>query len=175
MSTVMSPQWTRSGYQRIADARYDAGQLTVHFEDGTSATLKADRLPPSYAKNPVWEALTVDTYEITVPTDGGPVEVPWSTIRALTDSEYSAHLVDAAEKQARHIGLRIRELREQRHITSKDLATRAGISPQSLSRIEHGHHDVVFTTLQRILAAMGCRLQDLTVEPQDSVRLRVRR
>ena len=35
------------------------------------------------------------------------------------------------------------------------------ITPQSLSRIEHGHHDVAFQTLSRILAAMGCNLRDL--------------
>jgi hypothetical protein len=40
---------------------------------------------------------------------------------------------------------------------------RAGIHPQSLSRIEHGQHDVVFTTLRRVLAAMGCSLRDLAV------------
>ena len=34
------------------------------------------------------------------------------------------------------------------------------ITPQSLSRIEHGHHDVAFLTLSRILAAMGCNLRD---------------
>jgi len=168
MNSLKRAQWTASGYRRIAGARYHAGQLTVLFEDGSSATLKTDHLPPSYAKNPLWEALTADTYEIAVPTDGGPVEIPWSTIRALTDSEYSAHLADVAEEQARHIGLRIKELREQRHITSKELAARAGISPQSLSHIEHGHHDVVFTTLQRILAAMGCRLQDLAIGPHDA-------
>ena len=165
MATVTNSQWTRTGYQRIADARYLSGQLSVRFEDGSDATLAADRLLPLHASNADWEAMTVDPYELSVPADGGPVEIPWSTIRTLTDGEYSAHLADVAEEQARHIGLRIRSLREQRHLTSRELAARAGISPQSLSRIEHGHHDVVFTTLQRILAAMGCRLQELTVEP----------
>ncbi|MGI8551197.1 MAG: helix-turn-helix domain-containing protein [Dehalococcoidia bacterium] len=166
MSTFANPKWIRKGYQRIVEARYAAGQLTVHYEDGSSATLDADSLLPGYAGKADWEAMTVGTYEICIPTATGPVEIPWSKVRALTDGEYSAHLATVAEKQARHIGLRIRELREQRHLSSKELATRAGISPQSLSRIEDGHHDVVFTTLQRILAAMGCSLRDLTVEPQ---------
>jgi DNA-binding Xre family transcriptional regulator len=95
---------------------------------------------------------------------GGHVEIPWSTIRALTDREYAAHLAEAAEEQARQIGLRIRELRELRGLSSNELAERAGITPQSLSRIEHGHHDVVFRTLRRILAAMGCSLRDLATD-----------
>ncbi len=47
---------------------------------------------------------------------------------------------------------------------SKELAERAGITPQSLSRIENGKHDVVFKTLQKILGAMGYALKDLAVE-----------
>jgi DNA-binding Xre family transcriptional regulator len=164
MSTVTRPSWTRKGYQRIADARYDAGKLTVRFEDGSSTTLEAERLLPPGTTGAEWQAMMVYPYEISLPAAGGPVEIPWSTIRALTDGEYGARLAEVAAEQARQIGLRIRELREQRHLSSKELAARAGISPQSLSRIEHGHHDVVFTTLQRILAAMGCRLQDLVVE-----------
>lgn len=97
------------------------------------------------------------------------VEIPWSTIRALTDKDYSAHLAAAAAEQAKKVGLRLRALRELRHLTSKEVAERAGITLQSLSRIEHGHHDVVFTTLQRILAAMGCSLQDLVVRPSEPV------
>lgn len=96
----------------------------------------------------------------------GRIEIPWSSLRALTDREYSAHLVTAAEEQARQVGRRTRELRESRNLSGKELAERAGIAPQSLSRIEHGHHDVVFTTLQRILAAMGASLKDLVVASQ---------
>jgi DNA-binding XRE family transcriptional regulator len=96
-----------------------------------------------------------------VPTLDGLVEISWSAIRALTDRDYAAHLAAAAQEQARLVGLRIKALREQRGLTSKELASRAGISPQSLSRIENGHHDVVYTTLQRILAAMGASLKDL--------------
>src|SRR5436305_438147 len=92
--------------------------------------------------------LTSDPYEILVPAADREVEVPWSTIRVLTDRDYSAHLATAADEEARRIGERIQELRRIRRLSSKELAQRAGISPQSLSRIEHGRHDVVFTTLQ---------------------------
>jgi len=35
--------------------------------------------------------------------------------------------------------------------------------------MEHGKHDVVFSTLQRILAAMGYSLKDLAISSADSM------
>ena len=131
MDTMTQARWIHRGYQRIESARYAAGQLTVRFEDGSSVRLAAERLLPSRASGLTWDGMTFDPYEISVPSADGPVEIPWSTIRALTDSEYGAHLAHVAGEQARQIGLRIRELREQRHLTSKELAARAGIAPQS--------------------------------------------
>lgn len=166
--TLAAPaKWDTREYRRMVSATYRDGKLVVLFEDGTWVDLKADRVMPPEARGAQWQHLSVSPYEITVPTDDGEVEIPWSTVRAITDKEYSAHLADAAEEEARQIGLRIRELRESRNLPSKELAERAGITPQSLSRIELGRHDVVFTTLQRILAAMGCSLKDLAGPPRE--------
>ncbi|MDZ7291618.1 MAG: helix-turn-helix domain-containing protein [candidate division KSB1 bacterium] len=98
-----------------------------------------------------------------MPTEKGELEISWSTIRTLSDAEYSARMASVAEEQAKKIGYRIRELRQRRGLKSKELAERAGITPQSLSRIENGRHDVVFKTLQKILGAMGFGLKDLVV------------
>lgn len=155
--------WGTREYQRIVAAEHHDGELRVRFEDGAWVTVGAERLLPPGTHGANWDAMTFNPYEIVVPTAEGEAEVPWSTIRALTDRAYSAYLAAAAEEQARKIGLRLRELRKSRKLTSKELAERAGITPQSLSRIEHGHHDVVFTTLQRLLAAMDCSLRDLVV------------
>jgi len=154
-------KWDAKEYRRMVSASYRDGRLVVLFEDGTWVDLQAEPVLPPDARGAQWERLSVSPLEITVPTEGGDVEIPWSTVRALTDRQYSAHLADAAGDEARQIGQRIRALRESRNLASKDLAVRAGITPQSLSRIELGRHDVVFTTLQRILAAMGCSLKDL--------------
>jgi DNA-binding XRE family transcriptional regulator len=51
----------------------------------------------------------------------------------LTDGAYAAHLAAAAEAEARAIGQRVRELRQVRGLTGKELAARAGISAQTLS------------------------------------------
>lgn len=151
-------------YQRITSATYLNGMLRVHFADGSEVMLDAQRVLPPNTRHVQWETLEYDPYQITASTlDDESVEIPWSTIRVLTDEAYSAHLARAAEEQARQIGLRIRELRDSRQLSSRDLAERAGIAPQSLSRIENGRHDVVYTTLQRLLAAMGYSLRDLAV------------
>ena len=157
-------RWNRREYQRIASVERRGDQLVVLFEDGSCVSIAAQRVLPTGTRGVNWDNLTFNPYEIVVPAASGQVEVPWSTIRVLTDRDYSAHLAAAAEEQARQIGLRIRSLREGRKLTGKELAERAGISPQSLYRIEHGRHDVVLTTLQRILAAMGCSLRDLAPE-----------
>jgi len=140
------------------------GRLNVSFDDGTQADVEASRLLPADACAVDWSGLIVTPYELTAPASTGPIVIPWSRIRTLTDPQYAAHLAEIAAAGARRIGLRIRELHERRGLSGKQLAERAGITPQSLSRIEHGRHDAVFTTLRRILAAMDCSLRDLTVE-----------
>lgn len=160
MSTTT--KWNTREYQRIASVTYLDGALRVHFEDGSEVMIDARRVLPPDTSPVRWETLDYDPYEITVSTiDNENVEIPWSTLRVLTDDAYSSHLAHAAEEQARQIGLRIKELRKGRRLSSKELAERAGITPQSLSRIENGRHDVVYTTLQRLLAAMGYSLWDL--------------
>jgi len=158
--------WNTGDYQRIVGVERHGDELGVHFGDGSEARVDARCLLPPRTREIDWEAMTFDPYEIVVSTAEEQIEIPWSAIRALTDRDYATHLAEAAKEQARQIGRRIRELRKQRGLTSKEVAERARITPQSLSRIENGHHDVVYTTLQQILAAMGASLKDL-VEPAE--------
>lgn len=154
-------RWDRSSYQRMAHAVYDNGELHIAFEDGTDVSVLATKTLPPSVQDVNWREMSVSPFEIVVPASEGEVTIPWTTIRVLVDSAFSAHLAQVAEAQAREIGSRIRQLRNIRGLTSKELAIRAGISQQSLSRIELGHHSVILPTLQRILAAMGYGLGDL--------------
>lgn len=157
-------KWNSPRFQRICSAKINDNNLWVRFEDGTTAEIESHKILPSEINQPRWEQLHFNPYEIILPAENGEIEVSWSTIRALTDAEYSAHLAKMAEEQAKKIGRRIKELRKRRDMKGKDLAERAGITPQSLSRIENGKHDIVFSTLQKLLGAMGYGLKDLTVE-----------
>jgi|SRR5581483_5785371 len=154
-----SPKWDQPEYRRITCAEVQSNHVLVTFADRTEARLETHQLAAGSDLD--WRRMTFTPYELIVPSGSGEVEVPWSSIRLLSDPEYSAHLAAAAEEEAHNIGKRLKELRKNRNLTAKELAQRAGITPQSLSRIEHGHHDVVFTTLQRLLAAMGYTVRDL--------------
>ncbi len=160
-------RWDAPAYRHISSATPRGDTLVVLFEDGSWVEVDRAQIIRPEARGVRWGEATATPYEIVVPTAGDPIEIPWSTIRAVTDKEYSAHLAEASDEEARQIGLRIRELRERRGFGSKELAERAGITPQSLSRIEHGKHDIVFTTLRRILAAMDYSLADLVVAPRE--------
>src|SRR5205814_1213795 len=130
------------------------GLLTVRFADGEEVSLPATQLTQPRTAKVRWERLeVVDCYHLRIPAlhsandDGAEtLDIPGFTIRALTDPEFSAHLARAAAEQARHVGQRLRELRVARGLSAKSVAQRAGLAPQSLSRIELGQHDVVFTT-----------------------------
>lgn len=154
-------RWDSPRYQRMLEAGADNDHLVVRFEDGTQVSVLKEQLLPFTAVSPRWDELRVTPFEIVIPAAGGEREIPWTTVRLLTDREFAHHAANVAEEQARDIGLRIRELRTNRGLTAKEVAERAGITPQSLSRIERGHHDVVYTTLEKILAAMGSNLSEL--------------
>ena len=53
------------------------------------------------------------------------------------------------------IGLRIRTLRKERHITQEDLAHMCGCTSNHLSAIENGDHRPSFDLMVNIAAALG--------------------
>lgn len=55
---------------------------------------------------------------------------------------------------AQHCGARIRFLREQRHLTLKDMAARTGFTHQLLSKVELGGTNTPIETLARIAEAL---------------------
>jgi DNA-binding XRE family transcriptional regulator len=154
-------RWDKRQYQRMVSASLEDSYLVVLFEDGSKVRVTVEGLLPSGISDPLWANMQVNPYEIIVPTSIGEREIPWITIRLLTDAEFAAYNAQVAEEQAREVGQRLKEIRRSKGLSSKEVAERAGITAQSLSRIENGHHDVVFTTLSRILAAMGATLADL--------------
>src|SRR5215207_2267060 len=155
------PPWRWRAYQEMTAARYERGQLSVRFADGTAVRVLAAALLPPATEAPNWEALSCDTYEITVPTASGVVEIPWSTIRRLTDAAYRKHLERAAADQARSVGARLRALREQTGLSPVAVAERVGVTTEALQSIELGQAGTPLTTIGRILDAVGGTWLDL--------------
>jgi transcriptional regulator with XRE-family HTH domain len=66
------------------------------------------------------------------------------------------------------LGPRIRSLRESRGWSLVDLAARTGLDPANLSRLERGEGDPRLSTLERVAAALGHRI-DLTTPAQQTL------
>jgi transcriptional regulator with XRE-family HTH domain/Zn-dependent peptidase ImmA (M78 family) len=154
-------KWDYPEYQKIINVEIKNDQLLVEFANGDKIKTNLSSIISVDASNILFDKLHFNSYEIIVPTAEGNIDIPWDMIRALTDRDYSKFLADEAEEQANAVGVKIKRLREKRHYKSNELAELAGLTPQTISRIEKGHTDVSFVTLKRILGAMGYSLQDL--------------
>jgi transcriptional regulator with XRE-family HTH domain/Zn-dependent peptidase ImmA (M78 family) len=162
MSDVtVARSWDRADYQRFLGAHGEDQTLVASFENGDEVRVDLRALLNVEDAVASWETLDVDPYELRLAVNGETIEVPWLDVRALADDSLASHLAERAHEQARHVGHRLRLLRVRRKLSARDVAERAGMSAQSLSRIERGRHDVVFSTLQRLLAAMNLDLTDL--------------
>ena len=70
---------------------------------------------------------------------------------------------------ANDIGRRIRELRKLRGLSQEELAERAGLTLESISRAERGRSEITISSLARVCDALGVRLPeffDRTVVPR---------
>jgi transcriptional regulator with XRE-family HTH domain/Zn-dependent peptidase ImmA (M78 family) len=162
-------RWQEREYVRMTDVAYEGGQLHITFADGDTVSVDPARLAPRAAESIDWSAARIDGPEIQAPTAGRMYAVSWLDVRALTDEAFAAYLARVADEESRQVGRKLRHLRESRGLTSAALAARAQITPQSLSRIELGRHDVVYSTLQRLLAAMNYTLRDLNEAPAETI------
>ncbi len=57
---------------------------------------------------------------------------------------------------------RLRELRRRRALTLQELGEKAGVSYNSVWRIEHGKHGARPSTLRRLAAALDVPVEELT-------------
>lgn len=160
--------WESIDYQTISKAHIRDGTLTVMFANGNEIKISLQSLLSSLPEEEISQVteddLVVFPYSIKIDIESETREIPWDKIRVLTDKDFSKYLAQEAENEAKLIGIKIKRLREKKGIKSNELAERSGISAQTISRIEKGHQDIVFTTLRKLLASMGYSLQDLADE-----------
>lgn len=158
----MANKWTKA-YRTISGVDPSTDYLVVKFANGDAPTIKCSALVLPDVKKIKWHEARVaaDGSHITVQAEPENLEIPWDVIRNVTDEAFARHMAKRASEQARYIGARLRELRENRGLTQAKVASIAGIEPSNLSRIENGHFDLSTSTLWRVLAAMGYSARDL--------------
>lgn len=154
-------RWNNTSYQKIKDARFLDDKVVVSFENGDVFKIRKETLNPFGIKNIDWDKIRFSPFEIIIPGSPNGLEIPWDKLRVETDKDFAKYLANKSEEQSQLIGVKVKRLREKKSINSKELAERAGVSAQTISRIEQGHTDVSFATLRKILAAMGYSLKDL--------------
>ncbi len=57
--------------------------------------------------------------------------------------------------------LRLREWRERRALTQRDLAGQAGVTTASINRIENGVHEARLSTVRKLADALGVSVDEL--------------
>lgn len=154
-------KWDLDSYRSIAGVQVTGDDISVTFKNGDQVTLTIASINTLKRHHIDWAALTIDSFEFIVPAKPQHLIVPWDVIRVLTDEEFNQHMVNAAQEQAILLGVRIKELRLLKNFKRKDLAKKARVTAQTISRIENGHVQVNFSTLKKILGSMGCSLTDL--------------
>lgn len=63
--------------------------------------------------------------------------------------------MDEAMQQKKEFGARLRALRRAQLMTQGELATKAGLSDQNISRLETGNHEPRMSTLRALMKALG--------------------
>ena len=143
----------------IVDASLQGNRIAVRFADGKVVTMQLSRLVPGIASKTV-RNVRAHASHIEIAAGGKAFEIAWSTIRRIVDAGLDEQFSKAAKHERYAAGLRLADLRRQKGLTARVVATKAGLSPQSLSRIENGRHDLVLSTIERILKAMDSSMEE---------------
>jgi transcriptional regulator with XRE-family HTH domain len=94
------------------------------------------------------------------------VPAPCLTVQ-LNMLSIAASWVAIMSDQTRRIGLRLRELRRLNSLTTRELATRSGLSASMISQIETGRTNASIASLQRIAATLGVPIGEFFMEQND--------
>jgi DNA-binding XRE family transcriptional regulator len=99
---------------------------------------------------------------LVIPTSQGEQEeIPGDVIRMATNADYRVYVVGLASRWADHIGRHLAGIRKARGFTQKAVAEGAGLGRVSVAKVETGKVEPSFSTVVKLLAAMGARIQDL--------------
>jgi transcriptional regulator with XRE-family HTH domain len=75
---------------------------------------------------------------------------------------------DSFAVERKRLGSRLRELRHEKALTSRELAERAGVSPSLISQLENGRLDASVVTLRKIAASLDVPIAAFFLDPGQS-------
>lgn len=135
----------------------DDTTINVVARDGETITLKAHLPVPREEQLTIAKALA-HYFEKNFSDDKSSM-VYWVLMDMLANVGFGFSYAgsDRSEERKR-IGARIRQLREEKRIEAKQLATLAKIDAANLSRIEQGKYSVGFDILTKIADALGVKV-----------------
>lgn len=61
----------------------------------------------------------------------------------------------------KNFGKRVKELREAKGLTQAQLAEKIGVEPVTVSNIEVGRYGAHFSTIEKLVKALGVKAKDL--------------
>jgi DNA-binding XRE family transcriptional regulator len=96
---------------------------------------------------------------------GNWTEVPWDVVLYHCEPEYEYYegkeRKEANKERARGLGRRVKQLRESRGYSIRELAEKAEMKRPNLSRLEHGRQNPSLETLEKIAGALDVPLVEV--------------
>jgi len=99
----------------------------------------------------------------------------WNELRERRMDSPAARAGYDQARSAYEIGRMVRELREARGLSQRELAARMGTTQSVVGRLEAGGSRPTIVTLDRVAQALGVRLEVSFHEPQGPPKPRARR
>jgi len=149
--------------ETLRDCVYDAGahEFLVTFRDGRMYRLPRGLLPEDDGSEVLSVGVDRDGSAFVVrQRSGNSFEVPWDFVLYNLEPGYPYYKGRSPQRRleedaAVRIGRKLRELRQEKRLTTYELARRSGIHRPNISRMESGKHIPTVDTLGRLASALG--------------------
>ena len=148
--------------------------IELSFADGSQGLIPYADIPEIKQRAAVAGLELPNPYEMVLQTgEGESVELPWDFARHYCDASYRPAVEAMAMRGRQTLGRRIRRRREAAGMTQEALARMADIGRVTLVRLEKGERSPRFKTLDALAAALGVRVSELLVDPDDAMEVPV--
>jgi DNA-binding XRE family transcriptional regulator len=138
----------------------------VRMMNGRTYILPVSKLREADRSGVTGWSVSADRSFFTVTQESGnSTEVPWDLVLYYCEPEYEYYegneVKGEIDERAARLGNRVKQLREEKGYSIKELAERAEMMRPNLSRLEHGRQEPSLETLERIARALNVPLVDV--------------